>query len=128
MKPFFIVTLLISIVFPFYSFVATMRDFAHNQWKTRHERLADTTIPKHPSAHLGLTAAQLTGLDNLVADAYKDAVYDGHRTGGGYQSLWFESMLLDGLLFVASLVGLRACRSSRTSNQSLQPTAGRSDG
>jgi hypothetical protein len=125
MKPFFIVTLLISIVFPFFSFVATMRDFAHNQWKTRHERLANTTIPKHPSAHLGLTAAQLTGLDNLVADAYKDAVYDGHRTGRGYQTLWFESILLDGLVLVASLVGLRACRRSTTSNQSLEPTAGR---
>jgi len=117
MKPFFVVTLLISIVFPFYSFVATMRDFAHNQWQTRHQRLADTTIPHYPSAHLGLTAAQLTDVDNLVADAYKDSVYDGYRTGGGYGALWFEAMLLDGLLIVASLVGLRACRSSRTSSR-----------
>jgi hypothetical protein len=128
MKPFFGVLLLASIVFPFISFFTTMRDFAHNQWEMRHERLVGTTSMTATSAHLGLTAAQLTGLDNLVADACKDSVYDGYRLGGGYSKLWLQSLGLDALLFVASLVGLSACRrSDRPTNRSSRTAAQRSD-
>jgi hypothetical protein len=126
-KAFFITLLLASIVFPVYSFITSMRDFAHNQWKRRSERLEDTTLPKTPSAHLGLTASQLAGLDELVIAAYKDAVYDGFRLGSGYQRLSLQTLGLDVLLFIASLVGLRACQTRSPSNQTMQPTAGRSD-
>jgi hypothetical protein len=118
MKAFFFVLLVVSIVFPVYSFMTSLSDFAHNQYKTRSERLADTTRPELPSAHLGLTAAQLAGLDELVGSAYKDAVYDGYRLGNGYEKLWFQALGVDALLFVASVAGLRRCRSSeRPTNQ-----------
>jgi hypothetical protein len=118
MKAFFVVLLVVSIVFPVYSFMASLGDFAHNQYKTRSERLAATTRPVLPNAHLGLTAAQLAGLDELVGSAYKDSVYDGYRLGNGYERLWFQALGVDALLFIASVIGLRRCRSSeRPTNQ-----------
>ena len=112
MKPFFITLLVISIVFPFYSFIDSMRVFAHNQWKSRHERLSETAAPNLPSPHLGLTAGNLASASEFVANGYRDSVYDGYRLGAGYEALWFQSMGLDFFLFVASLIGLGACRSS----------------
>lgn len=123
MKVFFILLLVVSIVFPIYSFVTTMGDFAHNQWRMRQDRLQRTTPETSSSAHLGLTAAQLTGLGDLVADAYKDSVYDGYRLGGGYTSLWFESMALDGLLFITSLGGLSVCRRAARLTKRLESDA-----
>ncbi len=111
MKTFFVFLLVVSIVFPFYSFMTSLSDFAHNQYKMRSERLADTTRSKVPSAHLGLTAEQLAGLDELVGSAYKDAVYDGYRLGKGYEKLWVQALGIDALLFVASVIGLRRCQS-----------------
>jgi len=112
MKAFFLVLLAVSVAFPLYSFSTSMRVIAHNQWKGRSERLVTTDRHAVPSAHLGLTAAQLTGLDELVASAYKDAVYDGYRLGSGYEKLSFQALGLDALLFVASIVGLVRCRDS----------------
>lgn len=112
MRAFFIFSLCISVLFPPVTFVASMRDFAHNQWEMRQRRLDGTTPVTGTSAHLGLTVAQVAGLDELVRAAYKDAVYDGHRLGAGYQLLWLGSLGLDALLFIASLIGLRACRAS----------------
>src|SRR6266404_9743759 len=111
MRAFFVILLVVSIVFPFYSFMRSVGDFAHNQWKGRSERLKDTAGPEPPSAHLGLTAAQLAGLDELVSSAYKDAVYDGYRLGNGYEKLSFQALGIDALLFVASVIGLRRCKS-----------------
>ena len=111
MRAFFVILLLVSIVFPFYSFMRTVGDFAHNQWKMRSQRLHGTTPSEPPSAHLGLTAAQLAGLDELVSSAYKDAVYDGYRLGNGYEKLLFQALGIDALLFVASVIGLRRCKS-----------------
>ena len=112
MKIFFIFLLVVSIVFPIYSLATMIGDFAHNQWKMRRERLEGTTPETGSSAHLGLTKDQIVGLDDLVANAYKESVYDGYRLGGGYTSLWNASMVLDGILFIASLYGLSVCRKS----------------
>ncbi len=119
MNFFFILLLVVSIVFPIYSFATMIGDFAHNQYKMRRERLEGTTPETGSSAHLGLTQDQLVGSDDLVKDAYKDSVYDGYRLGSGYTRLWNKSLLLDSLLFIASLRGLRICRQSArlTSNQ-----------
>ena len=97
-----------------------MRDFAHNQWKGRAELLEATTRPDSSSAHLGLTAAQLAGLDKLVSSAYKDAVYDGYRLGNGYKKLTFQALGVDALLFVASVIGLRRCRSAASPTNQTQ--------
>ena len=110
MRAFFAILLVVSIVFPVYSFTTSMGNFAHNQWKMRPERLRDTGSQETPSAHLGLTAAQLAGLDELVSSAYKDAVYDGYRLGSGYEKLWFQALGIDALLFVACIIGLRGYR------------------
>jgi len=110
MRAFFIIVLVVSIVFPFYSFMRSVGDFAHNQWKMRSERLQGTTLPEPPSAHLGLTAGQLAGLDEMISSAYKDAVYDGYRLGNGYERLSFQALGIDALLFVASVIGLRRCQ------------------
>ena len=118
MRAFFIIVLVVSIVFPFYSSMRSVGDFAHNQWKMRSERLTDTTRPEPLSAHLGLTAVQLAGLDELVSSAYKDAVYDGYRLGNGYEKLSSQALGIDALLFVASIIGLRRCQSfGRPTNQ-----------
>ena len=85
-------------------------DFAHNQWKMCSERLQGTTLPEPQSAHLGLTAGQLAGLDEMISSAYKDAVYDGYRLGNGYEKLSFQALGIDALLFVSSVIGLRRCR------------------
>ena len=112
MRAFFVCLLVVSIVFPFYFFITSIGDFAHNQWKMRSERLKETSRER-PSAHLGLTANQLAGLDELVTSAYKEAVYDGYRLGSGYEKRWFQAHGLDALLFVASVIGLRRCRRSK---------------
>ena len=118
MRAILVILLAVSIVFPFYSFMTSVGDFAHNQWKARSERLEGTTRPEPPSAHLGLTGAQLAGQDELVSSAYKDAVYDGYRLGNGYQKLSFQALGIDALLFVASVIGLRRCQSlGRPTNQ-----------
>ncbi len=118
MRTFFVVLLVVSIVFPFYSFMTSEGDFAHNQWKGRSERLKETTRPEPPSAHLGLTAPQVAGLDEVVGSAYKEAVYDGYRLGNGYEKLSFQALGIDALLFVASVIGLRRCQSlGRPTNQ-----------
>lgn len=110
MNKLFIFLLVISILFPLYSFFTMLNDFAHNQYQGRQERLNETTEFTESSPHLGLTNATLARLDELVRDAYKDSVYDGYRLGRGYNSLWLKSMALDGLLFVSSLAGLSVCR------------------
>ena len=55
MRAFFVILLVVSIVFPLYSLMTSVSDFAHNQWKMRSERLQGTTLPEPQSAHLGLT-------------------------------------------------------------------------
>jgi hypothetical protein len=125
MRAFFLLSLCISILFPPVTFVASMRDFAHNQWEMRQRRLDGKTRVSGTSAHLGLTVAQVAGLDELARAAYKDAVYDGYRLGAGYELLWFGSLGLDALLFIVSLIGLLACRaSSRLTIGSSQPLTG----
>ena len=118
MRAFFVILLVVSVVFPLYSLKTSVGDFAHNQWTMRFERLQGTTRPEPSSAYVGLTAAQLVGLDELVSSAYKNAVYDGYRLGNGYETLWFQALGVDALLFVASVIGLRRCRhSERPTNQ-----------
>ena len=48
-------------------------------------------------------------MDELVSSAYRDAVFDGYRLGKGYEKLWLQTLGVDGLLFVGSLLGLRQC-------------------
>jgi hypothetical protein len=113
MKTFFVLLLLVSIVFPVYSFMATIGDFAHNQYEMRLERLEGTTPETTPSAHLGLTKIELSKLDEAVSASYDQAVRDGYRLGRGYDKLWIQSLGLDVLLFLASIVGLTKLRTLR---------------
>ena len=110
MKIFFVLLLLVSIVFPAYSFLTMIGDFAHNQYEMRLERLEGTTPETSPSPHLGLTRMELSKLDEPVRFAYDDAVRDGYRLGRGYNKLWNQSLGLDALLFVASIIGLTKLR------------------
>ena len=119
-KFFFGLLLLISIAFPFYSFFTMIGDFAHNQYKMRPKMLADTSPKTMSSAHLGLTGAQLAEVDELVRSAYQDSVHDGYRLGVGYDRLWQQSLGLDAILFVASLIGLRLCYNSDRLTSALQ--------
>ena len=126
MKAFFVILLFISILIPLCNLIGGLEVMVHNQYDRRLDHLRSTESSGLPGGHLGLTARDLATLDNQVAFAYTDAVRDGYRLGLGFSALWFESMALDGLLFVSSLVGLCACRNRRqTPNQSLEPTAGR---
>jgi hypothetical protein len=110
MKIFFVLLLLVSIGFPIYSFMATIGDFAHNQYSMRLERFEGTSPVTTPSIHLGLTKMELAKLDEAVSSSYGEAVRDGYRLGRGYSKLWMQSLGLDILLLVASLVGLTKLR------------------
>jgi hypothetical protein len=115
MKAFFRVLLAVSLLFPMYWFYVGTGDFAHNQWETRARRLNETTLPDSPSAHFGLTASQLAGLDESVSAAYKDAVNDGYRLGHGYEKLFYNALALDAVLLCASIVGLKGSREAKHS-------------
>ncbi len=86
--------------------MATIGDFAHNQYAMRLERLEGTTPVTSPSVHLGLTRTELSKLDEAVSSAYGAAVRDGYRLGRGYNKTWIQSLGLDVLIFVTSIVGL----------------------
>jgi hypothetical protein len=130
-KIIFGVLLLISIVFPVHNVATGLEIVVHNEYEGRFTRLQSTEPTVRgplPNGHFGLTATDLAALDREVAFAYTDAVRDAYRLGHGYSGLWQESMVLDGLLFVSSALGLWACWSRRQSpNQTMQPTAGRPD-
>jgi hypothetical protein len=111
MRIFFRVLLFIPIVFPLFSLSEAMRVFGHNQWNTRPVTRADTTEKPKTLAHFGLTGAQLAEVDEFIAAAYNKSVDDGYKLGCGYSRLWLLSLGLDALLLVASLIGLRLCRS-----------------
>ena len=44
-RSFFVIPLLLSIVFPFYSFLTTLRDFAHNQYARRFAQMEASPPP-----------------------------------------------------------------------------------
>ncbi len=119
MKPFFWSLLVISVFVPIYTFGAGLQVMAHNQYRNRADRLKSSEQPRHPSGHVGLTGAEIAALDPDVAYAYTDSVRDGYRLGRGYEALSLELLLLDGLLFISSIVGIRACH---VRSQSPDPT------
>lgn len=112
MKLFFVLLLVVSIVYPVYAVFDMLAVTSHNQWEGRQRNLTvmDRGID---SAHLGLSGAELTKLDELdglAGDAYRRAVEDGFRLGVGHDRLWKTSLGLDALLFMASVGGLLLCR------------------
>jgi hypothetical protein len=103
--------------FHFTPFKATLGDFAHNQYLMRFERLEETTAVTSPSVHFGLTKMELSKLEEPISSAYGAAVRDGYRLGRGYSKLWIQSLGLNVLLFVTSIVGLTKLRNrKRTKN------------
>ena len=103
--------------------MTTLGDFAHNQYAMRVERLEGTTPMTSPSVHLGLTKMELSKLEETVSSSYGAAVRDGYRLGRGYNKLWMQSLGLDVLLFVASIVGLTKLRTHRrTENEPVAQT------
>ena len=113
MKAFFVFLLVVSVVFPIYSFLITLGDFAHNPYEMRVKRLEETTVMISPSVHFGLTKTELSKQEEAVRLAYDAAVRDGYRLGRGYGKLWLQSLGLDVLLFVASIVGLAQLRAQK---------------
>jgi hypothetical protein len=111
-KIFFRVLLLISIVFPFYALREGMVVLGHNQWRIRPMTRADRTDKPNTWYYFGLTGVQLDDTDQFVAKAYNKSVDDGYKLGIGYTQLWVACFGLNALLFIASLLGLRLCRSS----------------
>ena len=102
---------------------------AHNQYENRHS-LLDTGIqqPDHRSTFLGLTPKELTLCDEYTEKAYRQAVEDGYRLGTGYTSSMRRGLVLSALLFLTSVVGLRAASNAKrcgekSSKQTLHATA-----
>ncbi len=125
-KAFFVVLLLASIVSVLYELSAGLSVMAHNHYESRHS-LLDTTKeqPDHQSTSLGLTPKELSTCDVYIAAAYKESVTDGYRLGAGYNALSVQCLGLAALLFLSSIVGLRAVRKGdnlgdRMSNQRIQ--------
>jgi len=103
--------LLVSIVFPFLSLSETLTVFAHNEWDIRPETRAEVTNRTKAYARNGLTAAQLSNVDEFVAMAYNKSVDDGYKLGRGYSRLWFAFLVLEALLLITGVIELRLCRS-----------------
>jgi hypothetical protein len=110
LKAFFVITLLVSIVFPLYQIWTSLHVMAHNQYRNRFARLQSTERPDSPSRHFGLTGAELSTIDKDTSYAYTDAVRDGYRLGRGYSTLLQDCLVSDLLFGVASVFGLWACR------------------
>ena len=128
MKSFFVIMLIASVVSVPYRLLTGIDALAHNQYLSRHD-LLDTSKqqPEHLSPHLGLTPTELAQCDPYVADAYKQSVYDGYKLGTFRSGLGTQCDILAALLFLASLVGIRAARKvDAKSNQSVLPTTTRS--
>jgi hypothetical protein len=122
MKTFFALLLLISIVFPVYLFLSTIKDFAHNQYSMRFKRLEQTAPDPDmpliegmtpPDVQFGLTKIELSKLDKNVSASYSVAVRESYSLGHGYNKLCIESLGLDALLFLASLIGLNGLRTPK---------------
>ena len=128
MKSFFVIMLIASVVSVPYRLWTGIEALAHNQYLGRHD-LLDTSRqqPDNLSPHLGLTPKELAQCDPYVADAYKQSVYDGYKLGTFDSGLGTQCDILTALLFLTSLVGIRAAsKVGAKSNQSVQPTATRS--
>lgn len=128
MKAFFVLTLVVSVLWPLIMFVGGINVMAHNQYQYRHELLDAWEREKdHASAHLGLTQKELAKCDDYTANAYRESVYDGYRLGTGYGSLALQGLSMSALLFLASVLGLRAVGSvkrfqTQSSDQHSQAT------
>jgi hypothetical protein len=109
MKKFFWVMLVASLASVLYEFDAELGVMAHNQYRGRHDLLdRSRPQPNHLSPHLGLTQTELGLCDKYVADAYGESVYDGYRLGRGYSRLSRQCLIMAGLLFVTSFIGIRS--------------------
>jgi hypothetical protein len=129
-KTFFVLMALTSIASLIYNLASGLKTMSHNHYDERHYLIYVAKDPPHRSESLGLTPKELARCDQYVADAYKESVRDGYRLGTGYSWLSLQCLGLEALLFVSSLVGIRAVRRSRgsqMSNQSVQPTPTRED-
>ncbi len=58
----------------------------------------------------GLTKDELESLDPKVREVYTATVNEEYRLGRLSDDMWFGFLILDFLLFVASVLGIRACR------------------
>lgn len=121
MKAFFVIMLIASVVSAPYGVWTGIVATSHNQYRGRHD-LLDTTWqqPDHRSPHLGLTPKELAQCDPYVADAYKRSVYDGYKLGAFHSRLGGQCLILSALLFITSLLGIRAV--SKAGAESNQPT------
>ena len=122
MKSFFVCMMIVAVLAVGYDFWGSLADIAHNQYLGRHE-LLDTSHPQpdHRSAHLGLTPKELAACDPSVADAYRQAVYDGYKLGTGYFGKERRYLALAGLLLLTGWCGIIASR--KKNKDAAQPTA-----
>jgi len=104
-KVFFRITLLVSILAPVFALLSTLSFAAHNHWEVRHYLL-----DHNGASDLGLTKEDLSLCPKNVAAAYKASVNDGYKLGNGLGMLWAEVVCLAAVLFMCSLLGLRAVR------------------
>jgi hypothetical protein len=109
MKTFFVIMLVASVVSVFYEEFASLQVMAHNHYESRHDLLTSSTPqPDHLSVILGLTPKELSLCDEYIARAYKESVSDGYRLGTRYDSLSVQCISLAALLFLTSMLGIRA--------------------
>jgi hypothetical protein len=126
MKSFFVIMLVASFISVPYGLWTGIVAISHNQYRGRHD-LLDTSRPQpdHLSPHLGLTPKELAQCDPYVADAYRQSVYDGYKLGTFHSGLGDQCLILSVLLFITSLVGIRAVSKADAKSKSVQPTATR---
>ena len=113
MKPFLVLMLVVAVAYPFYHLFSGIEVIVHNHTHYRYESLH--TPPKQGQIpdklpDLNLTKEDLSKCEENIANAYRGSVEDGFRYCRGYGALSLECMALDALLFITSIVALRAVR------------------
>jgi len=111
MKAFFVFMLLASVVSGFYALHNGLRVMTHNHYEYR-AKLLDNSLKQYEllNENMGLTPKDLSLCTEHVANAYKVSVSDGYRLGSGYNVLSGLCLGLSALLFLTSVLGLRAIK------------------
>lgn len=110
MKIFFKLMLGLSILSGLYQCSSRLGVMAHSQYTGRYELLKTEPKPYQHSSFFGLTPTELAKTDDYVANAYRNAVYEGYKLGIGYDHLSLQCLAMTVLLFLSSVAGLRALR------------------
>ena len=125
-KTFFMLTLVASVVALPCFMITTLILVAHNHYKFRYNQLHDQNAVAATAGWQGLTRQELSLYPDKVAKAYEASVDDADKMGRANSVLLVQVSVVVVLLFVTSVLGVRATsdshrRGGRSSTKAAQP-------